>query len=339
MNSKELVYRTLKFATPERVPRDVWVLPAARLKYGAELEELLNSVEWDFYYNGAEDSDQLHRAYEPGEYTDPWGSVWRNTIPGILGQVVHYPLNDWKKLEHYKPPFNLLNEDLFVKVPKSLEANKHKFRLFSLGSLFHRMCWLRDPQFLFMDILEEPGELFTLRDIVLEFLLKRLELGLKYEYDAVSIADDWGTQTQLFIPPEYWRRIFKPCYQELTERIKRSGRFVFFHSDGYIFDIIEDLIELKVDALNCQVAVMGIEKLGKHFQGKITFWGEIDRQHILPSGNPEEIESCVLKSLMHLGNKHGGYIFQAEIGSDVSLNTIRHLFTLWQTHAQYYQHG
>lgn len=337
MNSREIVIKTLKFDYPERVARDVWIIPAARKKYGEELDSLLNSMEWDIYYNGAKDPDALHYAYEEGTYTDPWGSVWQNVIPGILGTVVGFPLNNWSALAHYKPPIHLLNEDLFKGVGENLEKNKHKFRLFSLGSLFHRMCWLRDQQFLLIDILEEPPELLTLRDMVMEFLLKRLELALNYDYDAISIMDDWGSQNQLFIPPEYWRRLFKPSYQEIITRIKKAGKFVFFHSDGYIIDIIGDLIELGVDALNCQVAIMGIEELGSRFRGKITFWGEIDRQHLLPNGTPEQIEQEIINSLEHLGSPAGGYIFQAEIGSDVPITTVRHLFNLWEQYAYYYK--
>jgi len=125
--------------------------------------------------------------------------------------------------------------------------------------------------------------------------------------------------------------------KELISRIKKAGKFVFFHSDGYIIDIIEDLVELGVDALNCQVAIMGIQELGLRFRGRLTFWGEIDRQHLLPRGTPEQVEQEVINSLDHLGSPAGGYIFQAEVGSDVPISTVRHLFNLWQKYAYYYK--
>ena len=62
------------------------------------------------------------------------------------------------------------------------------------------------------------------------------------------------------------------------------------HSDGNITEIIPDLIEIGIDALNSQLFCMDIEELGKKFRGKITFWGEIDRQNILPNGNRKDIE-------------------------------------------------
>ena len=47
MDSKERVLRTLEFNNPDRLPVDLWILPAARMEYGDKLEELLDSHERD----------------------------------------------------------------------------------------------------------------------------------------------------------------------------------------------------------------------------------------------------------------------------------------------------
>lgn len=84
------------------------------------------------------------------------------------------------------------------------------------------------------------------------------------------------------------------------------------HSDGCILDIYPHMIELGLDALNSQIFCMGIEKL-EQFRGKITFWGEIDRQHILPEGTPEQVEEAV-KSVKESLWAGGGCIAQCEFG-------------------------
>ena len=96
--------------------------------------------------------------------------------------------------------------------------------------------------------------------------------------------DDWGSQKSLLINPKQWRKIFKPLYKEYIDLAHQAGKKIFMHSDGYIFDIYGDLIELGLDAINSQLFIMDIEEIGKHFGGQITFWGEIDRQHLLPHG-------------------------------------------------------
>ena len=52
------------------------------------------------------------------------------------------------------------------------------------------------------------------------------------------------------------------------------------------------MIELGLDAFNTQIFCIGLEQLEK-YKGKITFWGEIDRQHLLPEGSTEDIENML----------------------------------------------
>ncbi len=103
---------------------------------------------------------------------------------------------------------------------------------------------------------------------------------------------------------------------------------MFMHSDGYIKDILPDLIELGLDAINCQIFCMDVADIGKKFKGKITFWGEIDRQHILPNANIDEVAQAVdlvQSSLYH----HGGVIAQCEFGPGARPENVYMVFKAW----------
>lgn len=101
-------------------------------------------------------------------------------------------------------------------------------------------------------------------------------------------------------------------YKDYIDIAKKNGKKIFMHSDGYIIDIIPDLIKLGLDALNCQIFCMGAENPAK-FKGKITFWGEIDRQHLLPYGSETDIENAV-KSVYENFWQDGGCTSQCEFG-------------------------
>jgi uroporphyrinogen decarboxylase len=106
---------------------------------------------------------------------------------------------------------------------------------------------------------------------------------------------------------------------------------VFFHSCGYIYDFYQDFIELGVDAINSQVHCMGYEKVAAEAAGKITFWGEIDRQQTLFKGTPDDVkrEMDKMKSLFHVNG--GGLIGHSVAGVDVPLENIEMLLTGWNT--------
>ncbi|MEW5902596.1 MAG: uroporphyrinogen decarboxylase family protein, partial [Acidobacteriota bacterium] len=147
--------------------------------------------------------------------------------------------------------------------------------------------------------------------------------------DALVFSDDWGSQQALLISPELWREMFKPLYRDYIEICHRHGKFAFMHSDGFILDIVPDLVELGLDALNSQLFCMDIEELGRRFRGKITFWGEIDRQRLLSHGTPAEIRAAVtrVKNALY---QCGGVIAQCEFGAGARPENVAAVFAAWE---------
>jgi len=140
--------------------------------------------------------------------------------------------------------------------------------------------------------------------------------------------DDWGAQSQLLIPPSAWRELFKPLYRDLCDLARANNKHVFMHSDGFIEEIYPDLIEIGVTALNSQLFCMNIERLAAH-KGKITFWGELDRQHTLASGDPSEIRRAVRRVADALHDPRGGVIAQFELGPGAHPGAGFHAFQAW----------
>jgi len=327
MDNRERVRRAVAFQRPDRTPVELWTLPGTLWKYGPQIKALLKRYPVDIV--GAEQSAYDDSAmYQRGEFLDPWGVLWNNEQPGIFSQVKTPPLADYAALENYQPPYELLDRG-FEGIPAFIEKHRDKFIKGAFIRLFERMQWLRGMTALMMDLMDDRPEVYCLRDVVHDFNLRELERWLSYGLDAIVFSDDWGSQWQLLIPPRTWRAFFAPCYEEMFARVHQAGKFVFFHSDGYIVEVIEDLIALGVDALNSQVWCMGVEKLGARFRGRICFWGELDRQHTLPHGTPEDIRAAARKMKHHLETPEGGLIGEGEAGVDVPLENIEAMLSCW----------
>lgn len=329
MESRERVRRAVTFTHPDRTPIDLWTLPAAWQRHGDRLRELLRRYPIDFGPSGHRIVWEDEAQYRPGEWTDPWGVGWRNEYPGIFAQPKHHPLADYAKLDHYRPPFHLLGVG-YKDVDATIRQHRDKFIVGGFIRLFERLQWLRGMSALLIDLAEDNPQAYRLRDMVHDFNMADLRHALQHDFDAISFSDDWGSQNQLLVSPAIWRRFFAPCYREMFEETKRAGKFVFFHSDGYILEIIEDLISLGVDALNSQVWCMGVEELGKRFAGRICFWGELDRQHTLPYGTPDDVRQAAWKMKQCLETPAGGLIGQGEAGADVPLANIEAMLTAWR---------
>lgn len=328
MTSKERVLRTIKFQKPDRIPVDLWVLPAAYYRYGDRLRKLIDERDIDFARAPYNDPCIDENYYEIGVHKDVWGSVWRKAQRGLVGEVKEYPLADYAALATYKSPKSLLKSG-FEETDRFIEANSHKFMLGGWISIFERMQFIRGTENLYLDVAEESKELYTLLDIVMDFYREYLKQWLAHDVDAICFGDDWGSQRALLLSPASWRKIFKPAYGELFAMIKAKGKHIFFHSDGYILDLYPEFIEMGVSAVNSQLWCMGVEQVAEKFAGKICFWGELSRQNTLPFGTPEEI--CQNAEIMkkHLFVKDGGLIGQSEVGRDVPLENVRAVLNCW----------
>lgn len=130
--------------------------------------------------------------------------------------------------------------------------------------------------------------------------------------DIIKIGDDLGTQQSLMISPKMYRELLKPFHADLISFIKsRTKAKVFFHTDGDVFDLIDDFIEIGVDILNPIQTSAGkmanLAELKQRYGKNIVFCGAIDTHHILPHGTPEEVRQEVKRVIEILG-PGGGYL-------------------------------
>jgi hypothetical protein len=269
-----------------------------------------------------------------GKYTDEWGRVWHVGEDGVVGEVKEPPLADWSALGRFQPPWEMIRnadtDKVLYAVEKNLAGDNPKFmRAGSSIRPFERLQFLRGSENLYADLGYDSAELRTLRDMVHEFFLAELDLVCSTPVDGVSFMDDWGSQKTLLISPAMWREFFKPLYRDYCERIRRAGKKIFFHSDGNISSIYPDLIELGVDAVNSQLFAMDIEELGRLYRGHVTFWGEIDRQHVLPFGTVRDVRSAVGRVRRALGDTRGGTFAQCEWGCHVPPGNIEAVYEAW----------
>jgi uroporphyrinogen-III decarboxylase len=112
------------------------------------------------------------------------------------------------------------------------------------------------------------------------------------------------------ISPDLWRKFLKPRLAHLIASLKKINPQVqvAYHSDGFIYPIIPELVEIGLDVLNpIQPAVMDPAKLKHDFGDKLCFWGSLDLQHTLPYGTPAEVRAEVITRLNTLG-ENGGLI-------------------------------
>lgn len=180
-----------------------------------------------------------------------------------------------------------------------------------------------------MDLMDPSENMLAFMKKMHTFYCDLIEKWAKTEIDGIYFMDDWGSQQSLLINPKLWDEYFRPMYKDFIEIAKRYGKKTFMHSDGYTLDIYPRMIELGLDAFNTQIFCMGLDKL-EQFKGKITFWGEIDRQHLLPEGTAQDIEKAVKEVYDRLWCD-GGCIAQCEFGAGAKPENVYAVYQTWDS--------
>ena len=330
MNSKELVIRSLEFDSPQRIPRQCWLLPWAEKRFPAETLRLANEFPDDIIpAAGMYTKPQKYSGnrYDEGYYTDEWGCRFINIQAGLIGVPSEPLIKSWDQLSSLKPPEEMLAVDK-TQVNSFCKATDKFTYSNSWVRPFERYQFIRTTELAMMDIALDSQEMKTLINTIHNHYLKEVEAWAKTDIDAIGIMDDWGMQKGMIVSPEYFRKYYKPLYKDYVEIARHYNKYVFMHSDGNITEIIPDLIEIGIDSLNSQLFCMNIKELGAKFRGKITFWGEIDRQNILPSGNKADIEAAVNLIYNNLYS-NGGVIAQCEFGPAAKPENIFYVFESW----------
>jgi hypothetical protein len=331
MTSRELVKKSLEFDSPPRIPQQIWTLPWASDHYPEQLKAIQSEFPDDIISSPAFLRMPLKTSGDPytvGTFIDEWGCIFVNRQQGVIGEVKQPALKDWQDLEQLRFPEELLSVD--VESVNAFCKGTDKFVLAgTCPRPFERLQFIRKTENLMVDLIEHPVEFERLLHKVHEFFLKELELWVATDVDGLTFMDDWGAQRALLISPTLWRNYFKPLYKDYIDMAHSHGKYIFMHSDGHISAIIPDMVELGLDALNSQLFCMDIEDIGRKFRGKITFWGEIDRQYILPFGTPEEVIHAV-KRVKEALYQDGGVIAQCEFSAGGKPENVYLVFKTWQ---------
>ncbi len=160
-----------------------------------------------------------------------------------------------------------------------------------------------------MVMLVNPDMFKAVIDKITDFYLKANELfyeATKGYLDAVLIGNDFGSQNGLMVDPDSLRNLVFEGTQKLIDQAKRYGLKVIHHSCGSVYPLIDDFIEMGIDAIHpiqAKAKDMNAENLSTHYAGKTAFCGGVDAQYLLVNGSAEQVFERVkeLKKLFPTG--------------------------------------
>ncbi len=348
MTSRERVIKTLNHQEPDRVPFDcpLGYQAYSRLKdqlgfkdakeilpSGPDLSihpsvEFLQEMQMDLIYVGLGGGrDDPPFEFGMDAYTDEWGIQYARLdgLYGISYEVVNHPLaqatvDDLRQYPWPDPYDPQRVSDLREKCTAIYQNTDLAIVGRFNTSIFEQAFGLRGLEQFLVDVVVNPEFACALLDKTADIAVGLLEVGMKACGKYIQVlrlaGDDMGHQSGTIFSPRTFRNIIKPRFARLYRRAKEliseisPQAKLMAHTDGDVWSIIPDYIEMGLDVLNPVqpgVTHMDHKALKETYGKKLSFHAGIDIQHLLPHGTPGEVKAEVRETMRTLG-PGGGYI-------------------------------
>lgn len=207
------------------------------------------------------------------------------------------------------------------------------------GHMYEDAWQIRDNERFLMDLLLNEDHVDSILDRLMRRNINRAVAYAEAGADVLLTGDDVANQNAMMFSVDIWRKHFKARWARVyaAARAVKPDIAIHYHSDGNIWDIIPELIEIGVTILNpvqpeCIAPVDVREVFGK----RLIMDGTIGTQTTFPFGTPATMRQVVKETIRTAGS-HGGLILSPThvLEPDVPIENIYAFFEACEEFGRY----
>ena len=162
---------------------------------------------------------------------------------------------------------------------------------------------------MFYELADYPDETALLCERISEIMLQAIDHIAACDVDVLYLAGDVCMTRGAMLSQEMLSRFLFAPMQKLIDRAHELGLKVFYHTDGYVLDILPLFVQAKLDGINPLQYSVGNDPVvfARDYGDKLMVYGAMDNCAIIPDGTADEVRAHVRYLFETLG-KNGGYI-------------------------------
>jgi uroporphyrinogen decarboxylase len=200
------------------------------------------------------------------------------------------------------------SDDNMQKACKDAHARGDYAAIF-VGHMYENSWQVRGYQAFLMDLVTQRDWAEYILDRYFENNLRSAVAAAKAGYDLIQTGDDVANQKALMFQPDLWRAVMKPRWAKViaAARAIKPGVHIWYHSDGNVWEILDDMVEIGLTILNpVQPECVDPIAIRRRFGKKLAFDGCVGTQSTFPFGTPEDMRRVVLELDRNLEGRKGG---------------------------------
>ncbi len=178
---------------------------------------------------------------------------------------------------------------------------------------------------LVFDIYRQPDFARKLIEKTFEYQLGLIKKFIEFGVDLIVEGDDLADSKGPLFSPKILKDFFFPYTKRFVEECNIHNVKVMKHSDGNLYPILDELINLGFDGLHpIEPGVMDLKKVKELYGDRIFLRGNVDCVHVLPYGSEEDVRKDVRRCI-DAAAEGGGFILSDSnsLHSNVKTENIR----------------
>ncbi|HBT94994.1 MAG TPA: methyltransferase [Coriobacteriia bacterium] len=236
------------------------------------------------------------RIAQDGEiHTDSWGVeyLWpleapaKHPLDRPEGLVISN-IEQWQD-QLKVPDLGNLDWSRAKKMAAEVDRSEQFVAAFNTAGLFERSHHLMGFEEGLVNYMIYPDEmadvLRAIADFKIGFIHKAAE---ELKIDAIFYQDDWGSKTNLFLPPDLWRKLIKPLHAEIVAAAHEHDILFVHHADCFCQPIVQDMLDMKIDIWQGAIPQNDIVEIQRITEGRLPMIGGIDGPAIDSESTTEE---------------------------------------------------
>lgn len=295
MNARERIFATINRQPVDRTPLDCMLyqkqfIEMLQADYGTR-EEFLDEFNIDIFAGFVPYPNQFGRKFDVTELAElklenPRDSKW----------VTH---NDWN---YDFAGVNVVEAEEWYGDKRVIRAHLWGIVEGTSSFLGIENCW--------RNLAEEPKLMMAWFDRYADWLCGLVDNCADVGVDLITLSDDWGSNETMLFSPRMWRRMIRPYAERVVQHAKGRGLNVMLHSDGYMMQIMDDIVAMGYELVHPIQESSGMDPvtIKQEYGDKFIIYGSLDVVDGLYSHEGEALEEYITKRF-EIYAPGGGFIF------------------------------
>jgi uroporphyrinogen decarboxylase len=312
MKPKDRILAALERREPDLVPVFEWDINREVMKAISGSDDLFGFMkEWDI------DGIPLRPTYtkeylDDNLYIDEWGCRRRITSESIA-VIVESPIKDIKDHKSYRFPDPHAGHR-FESIERAVAAvGDERAVILNVRDVFSDIRDLLGYEEALISLITERENFESLLDRVIEYNRTLAKLASeRFNLNIIATTDDIADTRGLIFNPRIFFDFLGPKFREVIRGFHDLGYYCIKHTDGYIMDILDYMVESGIDCIDPidPTSRMDIGFIKKKYGERLCIKGNVNCVTTLVTGSTEDVEENVRTCIRSAGYG-GGYILSS----------------------------